>query len=209
MFIGIVGCIGVGKSRLTEALARRLGYRSYFEPVKENPYLDDFYADPKRWACVMQFFMLTQRFKQHLEIQDLVKDDIGVVQDQIIYGDVLYATLNHRLGNIDERDFANYASHFEALRPLLRLPDVVIHLETSVDTALQRIHARGRPSEKAISREYLDALCGLFAEWAESVKNNTTVLRLDWTTFQPTEEVVREIEQRLQIQLPLPVPTPA
>lgn len=207
MFIGIVGCIGVGKSRLTEALAKRLGYRTFFEPVKENPYLDDFYADPKRWALTMQFFMLTQRFKQHIEIQDLVKDNIGVVQDQIIYGDVLYATLNHRFGNIDERDFANYSSHFEALRPFLHIPDVVIHLDTSVDTALQRINSRGRPSEKSISREYLEALCGLFEEWVDSVKDKTTVLRLDWTTFQPTEEVVKEIENRLQIQLPLPVPS--
>lgn len=209
MFIGVVGCMGVGKSRLTEALAKRLGYRAYFEPVKENPYLDDFYADPKRWAVLMQFFMLTRRFHQHLELRELRQKDIGIVQDQIIFGDVLYATLNHQMGNIDIRDFENYKTHFEALRPLLALPDVIIHLETSIDTVLNRIKERGRASEQAISREYLQALTELFDAWVTSVEDQTHVLRLDWTSYQPVDEVVKTIEDRLQVQLPLPVTNPS
>lgn len=208
MFIGIVGCIGVGKSRLTEALAERLGYRAYFEPVKENPYLDDYYADPKRYACIMQFFMLTQRFKQHLEIQGLVRNDIGIVQDQIIYGDVLYGTLTHEFGFMDDRDFANYLSHFEALRPLLRLPDVVIHLDTSIDTAVARIKQRGRASEQSIDRAYLERLAHHFSAWTDSVKDSTKVIRLDWNAFQPVEEVVNRIEKELDVQLTLPVQLP-
>lgn len=209
MYIGIVGCMGVGKSRLTEALAGHLGYKSYFEPVKENPYLDDYYADPKRYACIMQFFMLTHRFRQHLEVQELTKKDIGIVQDQIIYGDVLYAQLNHLVGNMDDRDYQNYRTHFEALRPLLQLPDVVINLETSIDTIYQRIHNRGRESERAISREYLQGLTDLFAEWTASVENKTKVIHLDWTTFRPVDEVVKEIERQLEVQLPLPIAVPA
>ncbi len=204
MFIGIVGCIGVGKSNLTEALAKRLAYRAYFEPVIENPYLDDFYADPKRWSFEMQIFMLTQRFKQHLEIQDLRINNVGIVQDQIIFGDVIYGQLTHQFGYMSDRDYANYRSHYETLRPLLRLPDVIIHLDTSVDHALERIKQRGRESEKSISREYLQALSDLFTEWTDSVKDKTTVLRLDWSTFQPVADVVKTIEKKLEIQLPLP-----
>lgn len=209
MFIGIVGCMGVGKSRLTEALANRLGYRAFFEPVKENPYLDDFYRDGKRWSFEMQIFMLTSRFRQHLEVQDLCAKNIGVVQDQIIYGDVLYAELTHRYGYMDERDFLNYKNHFETLRPLLRMPDVIINLETSIDTVVQRIHDRGRPSEQTIDREYLEKLTALFDDWTNSVKDKTKVIDLDWTTFQPVEDVVKEIERQLEIQLPLPVPATA
>lgn len=205
MFIGVVGCMGVGKSRLTEALATRLGYRAFFEPVKENPYLDDFYADARRWSFEMQIFMLTSRFRQHLEVQRLSANHIGVVQDQIIYGDVLYGQLTHKFGFMDDRDYTNYRTHFEALRPLLQMPDVVINLETSIDTVLQRIHERGRPSEQTIGRDYLEALTGLFADWTKSVENQTKVIRLDWTTFQPIDQVVKEIERQLDIQLPLPV----
>lgn len=205
MFIGIVGCMGVGKSRLTEALAKRLGYRAFFEPVKNNPYLDDFYADGKRWAFGMQIFMLTQRFHQHLEVQDLAKKDIGVVQDQIIYGDVLYGQLTHEFGMMDDRDYANYKAHFETLRPLLLLPDVIVNLETSIDTIVDRITKRGRVSERGIDRQYLERLTELFADWTSSVEDKTKVIHLDWTTFQPVDEVVKEIERQLDVQLPLPV----
>lgn len=205
MYIGIIGCMGVGKSRLTAALAERLGYRAFYEPVKENPYLDDFYADPKRWACIMQFFMMTHRFRQHLEIQELVSHDINVVQDQIIYGDVIYAELNHLVGNMDQRDYGNYREHFDAIRPLLKLPDVVVNLETSIAMVRRRIHERGRPSEQKISPHYLTTLTDLFAQWAAAVEDKTKVIHLDWTTFQPVDEVVKEIEKQLEIQLPLPV----
>lgn len=205
MFIGIIGPIGVGKSTLTKALAERLNYRPFFEPVVENPYLDDFYADMKRYATIMQFFMLTQRFKQHQEIQELRQRDIGVVQDLLIFGDVIYATLTHQLGFMDRRDYENYRSHFNVLRPLLSLPDVVIHLRTTPDQALARIKERGRPSEKGIDAHYLQALINLFDEWTNSVRTKTTVIDLDWNTFQPIDDVVKHIEQQLNVQLPLPV----
>ena len=208
MYIGIVGCIGVGKSRLTQALADHLGYRAYFEPVTTNPYLDDFYKDMKRYACIMQFFMLTQRFKQHTEIQQLRKNEIGIVQDQIIYGDIIYAKLTHKLGFMDDRDYMNYASHFTTLEPMLQLPDVVIHLTTSIENAMARIQERGRPSEQGIDTDYIRALSDLFNEWTESVKDKTKVIRLDWNTFQPAEEVVKKIERQLNVQLSLPVVVP-
>ncbi|MBI3573308.1 MAG: deoxynucleoside kinase [Candidatus Kerfeldbacteria bacterium] len=203
MYIGVVGCMGVGKSTLTKALADRLGYRAYYEPVKENPYLDDFYADMKRYACIMQFFMLTQRYKQHMEIQALRDKDIGVVHDQIIFGDYIYGTLTHRMGFMDERDYHNYSSHFDTLRPTLRLPDVVIHLKTDLPTTIKRIQERGRESEKTIDPNYLQGLTDLFATWVDSVRDQTNVIDLDWNTFQPVEDVVKNIERQLNVQLPL------
>lgn len=107
---------------------------------------------------------------------------------------------------MDNRDFANYKNHFEALRPLLKMPDVVINLETSIDTILGRIKQRGRQSEKAISHDYLQKLTDLFTEWTSSVENQTKVIHLDWTTFQPVDQVVKEIERQLEVQLLLPVP---
>jgi deoxyadenosine/deoxycytidine kinase len=205
MHIGIIGCIGVGKSRLTSALTDRLGFRAYYEPVKENPYLDDYYQDPKRYACIMQFFMLTARFRQHLEIQDLVSRGVGVVQDQVIYGDILYGRLTHDFGYMDDRDYETYRAHFEALRPMLRLPDVVIYLDADLKTLQARIKERGRSSEKAIAPDYLERLSKLFSDWADEVAGRTKVIRLDWNAYQPIDEVVAQVEKALDIQLRLPV----
>lgn len=204
MHIGVVGCIGVGKSRLTAALAKQLGYRAFFEPVKTNPYLDDFYRDPKRYAAIMQFFMLTARFRQHLEIQDLNARGLGVVQDQIIFGDVLYGQLTHEFGFMDERDYETYRTHFMALQPMLQLPDVLIELQADIATVQQRIAERGRPSERAISRGYLERLSQLFSGWVKSVELKTKVLRLNWNSYQSTDDVVQQIEDELKIQLRLP-----
>ncbi len=82
---------------------------------------------------------------------------------------------------------------------------MVINLETSIDTILHRIKERGRASEQAISRDYLEHLSKLFADWTASVEDKTKVLHLDWTTYQPVEQVVKEIEKQLEVQLPLPV----
>jgi deoxyadenosine/deoxycytidine kinase len=204
MYIGIIGIIGVGKSVLTQKLSEHLGYRAYYEPVKENPYLDDYYKDKERYACIMQFFMLTHRFRQHLAIQQLHNKDIGIVQDQIIYGDILYATMTHDLGFMNDRDFDTYLQHFKALEPLLRLPDVVIHLDTTIETALERIKLRGRPSEASIDAVYLTALYKRFSDWADSVADKTNVLRLDWNSFRSVDAVVKEVEEKLQTQLALP-----
>lgn len=205
MYIGIIGSIGIGKSMLTKALSEHLGYRAFYEPVTENPYLDDFYRDMKRYATIMQFYMLTQRFKQHREIQKLQDQGNHVVQDQIIFGDIQYARLTRDLGYMEDRDYKTYQEHFQVLEPLMRLPDVVILLETSVENAIARIRQRGRESEVSITKDYLEALSKLFADWSDSVSEKTKVLRLDWSSFQPVDSVVKTIEGVLHVQLPLPV----
>lgn len=207
MYIGIVGSIGVGKTRLAEALAGRIGYRAFFEPVERNPYLDDFYANPQRYFCLMELFILGQRFREHLEIQELLANDVGIVQDQILFGDALYAKLGHKLGLMDDRDYLNYTTHFDTLQRFLRVPDVIVHLDASVESALQRIEERGRASEKKISADYIRSLSQLFAEWVDGVRDKAQVVRLDWNTYQPVDEVVRTIEQQLDVQLILPVAT--
>ena len=68
MFIGIAGIIGAGKSTLAQSLADHLGYATYNEPVDDNPYLDDFYADMNRWGAMMQIHLLFRRFEQHQQI---------------------------------------------------------------------------------------------------------------------------------------------
>ena len=61
-FIAIAGLIAVGKNHFTTELEGLLGYRAFYEPVEENPYLADFYQDPVRWAYPMQEFLPVSRF---------------------------------------------------------------------------------------------------------------------------------------------------
>ena len=65
--IGIAGNIGVGKTTLTTNLGKRLGWHSYYESVIDNPFLDDFYGDMKRWSFNLQIYFLAHRFRSQKE----------------------------------------------------------------------------------------------------------------------------------------------
>ncbi len=58
MHIAIVGNIGAGKTTLTELLAKNYGWSPLFEAVDNNPYLEDFYSDMKRWSFNLQIYFL-------------------------------------------------------------------------------------------------------------------------------------------------------
>lgn len=62
--ITVAGTVGVGKSTLTKALAKRLGFHTSLEEVDENPYLEKFYHDFERWSFHLQIYFLAERFKE-------------------------------------------------------------------------------------------------------------------------------------------------
>ncbi|MEJ2352301.1 MAG: deoxynucleoside kinase, partial [Anaerolineales bacterium] len=50
----VAGNIGAGKTSLTERLGVRLGWKTAFESVADNPYLSDFYANMRKWSFHLQ-----------------------------------------------------------------------------------------------------------------------------------------------------------
>ena len=68
MHIAVAGNIGSGKTTLTRLLAHRYGWTPRYEPVDNNPYLEDFYADMPRWSFNLQVYFLSKRFKEVVEI---------------------------------------------------------------------------------------------------------------------------------------------
>ena len=61
--ITIAGTVGVGKSTLTQALADKLNFKTSFENVDHNPYLDKFYHDFERWSFHLQIYFLRNALK--------------------------------------------------------------------------------------------------------------------------------------------------
>mgnify|MGYP002410224735 FL=1 len=80
--------MGVGKSTLTERLARTIGATPFLEPCVENPYLADFYQDMERWAFHSQMYFLGRRLKDHAAV---VTSEGVLIQDRSLYenGDIL------------------------------------------------------------------------------------------------------------------------
>lgn len=164
-YIVLAGNIGAGKSTLVGLLAEKLGFRPYYEPVAENPYLEDFYSDMERWAFNSQIFFLTHRIKSHHSLMD---DPWSVVQDRSLYEDAnVFARNLYERGSMSSRDWATYCEIYRTMTSILPAPDLVVYLRASVPTLRKRIARRGRGFEADIPSEYLESLNILYEEWID------------------------------------------
>jgi len=163
MRIAIAGNIGAGKTSLTKQLSKSLKYKSYYEDVIANPYLDDFYNHMERWSFNLQIYFLNSRFKQLISI-DNGKEN--VIQDRTIYEDAfIFAPNLNAMGLMTQRDYDNYLSLFNTMINLVKPPDLLVYLQSSIPNLVNKIHKRGRDYEKTISIEYLSRLNERYEAW--------------------------------------------
>jgi len=162
-FVAIAGNIGVGKSTLVSMLSERFGFQPFYEPVSENPYLADFYANMAAWSFHSQVFFLTHRLRAHHELS---RHQGSVVQDRSVYEDAeIFAHNLFQQGYFKERDYETYRDLYETAVQLLPPPDLLIYLRASVETLLARISHRGRDFERSITPDYLQGLNDLYETW--------------------------------------------
>src|SRR5690606_6841095 len=156
MHIAIVGNIGAGKTTLTKLLADHLKWEPQFEAVDNNPYLEDFYSDMKRWSFNLQIYFLNSRFRHIIELQE---KGTKIIQDRTIYeDDYIFAENLYDMGLMSARDFENYSNIFESIINYIKPPDLLIYLKASVPTLVSNIQKRGRDYESAIRLDYLSKL---------------------------------------------------
>ena len=164
-YITVAGNIGVGKSTLVDMICRRIGFQPFFEPVTENPYLVDFYANMNAWSFHSQIFFLTHRIRLH---QQLTLTQGSVIQDRSIYEDAeIFARNLFLQGRMDERDYQTYHALYETMTDFLLAPDLVIYLRASVPTLISRIKSRDRSYEQTMPEGYLEQLNTLYESWIE------------------------------------------
>ncbi|EOR21019.1 deoxynucleoside kinase [Cytobacillus oceanisediminis] len=201
--ITIAGTVGVGKSTLTNALADALQFRTSFEKVDTNPYLDKFYHDFSRWSFHLQVYFLAERFKEQKRIFEYGG---GFIQDRSIYEDTgIFAKMHYEKGTMSEVDYETYTSLFEAMvmTPYFPHPDLLIYLEGSLEDILQRIDRRGREMEKQTPIDYWEEMHGRYEKWIDSF-SACPVLRLNINEYdaiagaQSIEPIIEKISTILQ-----------
>jgi len=197
----LAGNIGAGKSTLVRMMCEALGWEPYFEPVAENPFLEDFYRDMARWAFHSQIFFLTHRVRSH---RALMADPHSVAQDRSLYEDAeVFARNLYVHGRMSERDWATYRELYRTVASLLPAPDLVVYLRASVPTLLKRIALRGRSFEAGISAEYLGELNALYEEWIGGFDLAPVLVipsdRVDFVSdHSALAAIVLEVEERLR-----------
>ncbi|KGX86966.1 deoxynucleoside kinase [Pontibacillus marinus] len=176
--ITIAGTVGVGKSTMTNALAKALNFRTSLEKVDTNPYLDKFYHDFERWSFHLQVYFLAERFKEQKKIFEYGG---GFIQDRSIYEDTgIFAKMHYEKGTMNEVDYNTYTNLFDAMvmTPYFPHPDLLIYLEGSFDDVVGRIQERGRPMEQQTPVEYWEEMFNRYENWIDNF-NSCPVLRLN------------------------------
>ncbi|MBQ0149878.1 MAG: deoxynucleoside kinase [Bacteroidales bacterium] len=199
MHIGIAGNIGCGKTTLTRMLAEHYGWTPKYEAVTYNPYLEDYYKDIPRWSYNLETYFLAQRFKDVLEI---AKSKDVIIQDRTLFeGVYIFVANNRAMGNLSDRDFDTYMQLFELMMSMVKAPDLLIYLRSSVPHLVSQIQKRGRDYEQTISLDYLAGLNERYEAWIGDYKSRLLVIDADNLDFQNNPEDFASITDKIDAEL--------
>lgn len=199
MRIAISGNIGAGKTELTRLLSRHYGYRAVYGPSEENPYLNSFYEDMRRWSFNMMVHSLYAGVK---ELSELAKSGESFVRDRSLYDDAyVFAPNLQSMGLMTTRDLTTYTKMVETVLELLPKPDLLVYVRGDVPTLVKHIQKRGREYERGIRLDYLTNLNARYERWASSYEGKMVVVDTDECDFVENRENLGLIINRIDAEL--------
>lgn len=199
MHIGVAGNIGSGKTTLTRMLAEHYGWKPQFESVTYNPYLEDYYHDIPRWSYNLETYFLAQRFKDLLEIS---RSKETIIQDRTLMEGVhIFVENNREMGNLSERDYQTYMQLYQIMMSMVRPPELLIYLKSSIEHLVSNIQKRGRDYEQGMSIEYLSGLNRHYEQWIGNYPGRLLIIEADNLDFKNNPEDFAHITDRIDAEL--------
>jgi len=198
----IEGNISAGRSHTYKFLCKKYGCSILPEPAVNNPYLELFYGNKKRYAFKMQIYLLLVRFVYYTYAMKLAVEGFTVVLDQSIYSDIAFSEKNRKDGNISQKQFEYYISLRKELMQYITKPDLFVFLDCDAEICLSRIkNMRGRDCECTISIEYLKGLGIEYSKLVQEMKCNLIKSKVkDWNKFGSLDLLSKEILESLELK---------
>jgi len=170
--IVVDGIIGAGKTTLSDFLKERYNLFFYQEIVDDHDLsltqemLDLFYNNPSRWSAMTQIMFLSHRFK---DLKEAEKKDSFCLFDRSIYGDEIFAYNLFKRGEMTSQEYKIYQGLLGPLLKEINPPHLLIYLDVTVDTAMNRIKKRSRSTEaNQIPRAYMEDLKNAYDVWFDA-----------------------------------------
>ncbi|MGH7451982.1 MAG: deoxynucleoside kinase [bacterium] len=200
----MAGNIGAGKTTAAKLISQHFGFELFDEPVIDNRFLRDYYADMQRWSFTLQLEFLMRRVEHHELIRTVPK---SCVQDRTLYEDPeIFAKYLHGLGFMDNRELDLYFEYFHRLNRDLHHPDLIVMLMVEhVSTLLNRIRQRGRQEELGIDESFLAGLNAYYSTFPQVCRKKygipicqIAVERLDIRSPEGKKTFLQEVERTLK-----------
>lgn len=201
MYIAIEGVIGVGKTTLARLLQSTFDADVLLEVFEENPFLSDFYGDRARYAFQTQIFFLLSRYRQqNNNVPKILADGKNLISDYTFAKDALFAGINLKGDELDM-----YHKVHEALGEKIPKPDLLVYLQASTETLMNRIAFRDRPYERQMERSYIDELNQAYDNFFSKPFDHTPILKIDSNDLNVVHNIehVKLIENRIREMLDL------
>lgn len=202
MYVAIEGVIGVGKTTLARLLQNTFDAEILLEVFEENPFLSDFYSDRERYAFQTQIFFLLSRYhQQRRTVNEMISTGRNLFADYTFAKDALFARINLKGDELDM-----YYKVHEALAEKIQKPDLLVYLQASTNTLIQRIALRDRPYERQMERSYIDELNHAYDDFFAKPFDHTPVLVVDTNNLNVIQkpEDLKLVENRIRQSLSLP-----
>ena len=205
-YIVIEGPLGVGKTSLAVKLAERINGQTLLENTEDNPFLDKFYQNPRRYAFQIQMFFLLRRYQHSMEISQKGLFKSAVVSDYLFDKDRIFARTN-----LDDNEFWLYEQLFQLLKKRIPPPDLVIFLQANTEILMQRIRKRDMEYERAINFKYLDeinqAFNDFFFHYTDAPMLVVNASNIDFVNipedFEDLVNEIRKIKSGTQYYIPM------
>jgi deoxyguanosine kinase len=197
MYVAIEGVIGVGKTTLARLLQPAFNAEILLEVFEENPFLSDFYNDRERYAFQTQIFFLLSRYhQQRRTVHEILASGKNLFADYTFAKDALFAQINLKGDELVH----------EALAEKIQRPNLLVYLQASTDTLMQRITLRDRSYERQMERSYIDALNHAYDNFFAKPFDHSPVLIIDTNKLNIIQnpEHLKLIENRIRQSLSLP-----
>lgn len=198
MQIAVSGNIGAGKTELTRLLSKHYGYKAVYGPAEENPYLNSFSEDMRRWSFNMVVHSLYSNFQQ---LADLQASGENFIKDRSLFDDAcIFAPNLQSMGLMNSRDLTTYTNLFDLLYSLLPKPDLMIYVRGDVATLIRHIQKRGRDYESSIRLDYLTNLNERYDTWAENYEGKMIVVNTDECDFVEDRAALGQIINKIDAE---------
>lgn len=174
-YISISGAVAAGKTTLMEKLLERLGERAtaHEEKPQDNPFIQEYYADSKRWSFHSQMTFLALYF-DHPDWKDPSSEFYFF--DRCLVENLVIAKYRRDMGDLTETEYQVIEKMAQGINSLMPSIDKYLYLRCSVPLLVERLKERGREYEGKLGWDYAEKLKTLYDEWLTTLPEDKVLI---------------------------------